>query len=91
MYTQGWKKNKIKNRWLEPFHGRQNEKAKERSKDEHPTRTKKGRGLVLLMVGSYLTHDPYNVAFTQIVRSNSNGRSKTCITRQCNLPFYSRG
>ncbi len=52
---------------------------------------KKRRKLVLLVVGSYLTHDPSNVACMQIVRSNSNGRFRTNITCQRNLPLYGRG
>ncbi len=33
------------------------------------------------MVGNYLTHSPYNVVCMQIMRSNSNGRSRTNITK----------
>ncbi len=53
--------------------------------------TKKRIKLIPLVVGSYFTQGPFNVTYMQIVRSNSNGRSKTSITRQCNLPFYSKG
>jgi hypothetical protein len=35
-------------------------KTKERPKDMEPTRTKKERELVLLMVGNYFTHNLYN-------------------------------
>jgi hypothetical protein len=52
---------------------------------------RKGRKLVFLMVGSYFTHYPSNVACMQIVKSNSNGRFKTSITLQHNLPLYNRG
>jgi hypothetical protein len=52
---------------------------------------KKRRKLVPLMVGSYLSHGPFNVACMQIMRSNSNGGSKINITRQCNLFLYSKG
>jgi hypothetical protein len=38
------------------------EKAKERPKDMQPIGTKKGKELMHLMVGSYLIHNPYNVA-----------------------------
>jgi len=38
---------------------------------------KKMRASSLVLVRSYLTHGPSNVACTQIVRSNSNGRSIT--------------
>jgi len=48
---------------------------------------KKRKQLVPLVVRSYLTHNPYNVACKQIVRFKSNGRSRINIT----LPFYSRG
>jgi hypothetical protein len=66
---------------------RQKGKAKERPKDIQPPKNqKKGRE-----PGSYLTHNPFNVANMQIVRSNSNGRSRTSITHQCNLPLYNRG
>jgi len=44
--------------------------------------------LVPLVVGSYFTHSPSNVACMQIIRSNNNGRSRTNINYQCNLPFY---
>ncbi len=40
----------------------------------------KGKELVLLVVGGNLTHGPFNVAYMQIVRSNSNGRSRISIT-----------
>ncbi len=45
-----------------------------------PKNQKKGKKLVPLMVGNYLTHDLSNVAFMQIMRSNSNGRFRTNIT-----------
>jgi hypothetical protein len=48
---------------------------------------KKKKQLIPLVVRSYLTHNPYNVACKQIVRFKSNGRSRTSIT----LPFYSKG
>jgi hypothetical protein len=51
---------------------------------------KKGRELISLVVGSYFTHYPSNVTYMQIVRSNTNGRSKTNIIYQRNLPFFSR-
>jgi hypothetical protein len=65
-------------------------KAKERLKDAQPVGTKEGRELVLLVVGGYFTHNPFNVADMQIVRFNNNRRSKTSISHQCNLPLYSR-
>ncbi len=45
--------------------GRQKGKAKERSEDEQPARTKKGRKLDPLMIGHSLTHDPFNVTWMQ--------------------------
>ncbi len=42
--------------------------------------------------GRKLSHpQPSNVAYMQIMKFNSNGRSRTSITHQCNLPLYSRG
>jgi len=64
---------------------------KEGQKMQNPQKPEKGRELIPLMVGSYFTHDPSNVTCMQIVRSNSNGRSKTNIACQHNLPFYSIG
>jgi hypothetical protein len=52
--------------------GRKQGKPKERSKDKQPTGTKKKRKLVPLVVGSYLTHGPSDVACMQITRSNNN-------------------
>jgi hypothetical protein len=52
----------------ETIRGRQIGKAKERPKYAQHARTKKGRKLVLLMVGSYLTHGPSNVTCMQIMR-----------------------
>ncbi len=56
-----------------------------------PMNQKKGEKVILLVVGSYLTHVPSNVTYMQIMRFNSNGRSKTNITRQRNFPLYNRG
>jgi len=70
---------------LEPSQGKQKGKAKERPKDDQLAKTKQKKELVPFMVGSYLTHGPYNVTCMQIVKFNSNGRSRTCITRQDNL------
>jgi hypothetical protein len=60
-------------------------------KTYNPQEPKKGKELVPLMVGSYLTNGPYNVACMIIVKCNNNGRSITSITHQCNLPLYSKG
>jgi len=65
--------------------------AKERPKDARPTRTEEGREIVPLVVGSYLTHNPSNVAYMQIMKSNNNRRSRTSISCQHNLPLYNRG
>jgi hypothetical protein len=54
------------------------------------TQNKRGRELVPLAVGSYFTHNPSNVACMQIMRSNNSGRPRTSITRQHNLPLYSK-
>jgi hypothetical protein len=67
---------------VKPSLGRQKGKVKKRPKDEQFARTKKGRELDPLVVGSYLTHGPSNVTSMQIVRFHSNGRSRTSITRQ---------
>jgi hypothetical protein len=66
-------------------------KAKARSKDTESVRTKEGKELVPLTVGSYFTHNPSNVANMQIVRSNSNKRSRTSFSYQRNIPLYSKG
>ncbi len=60
-------------------------------KTHSPKSPKRRRELVFLMVGSYLTHNPYNVVSMQIVKSNNNGRSKTSITYQSNFILYSKG
>jgi len=44
-------KNPIKDQWPEPLQGRHKGKAKERPKDTELAGTKKGRGLVPLLVG----------------------------------------
>ncbi len=57
-----------------------------------PQEPEKGRDLVPLVVGSYTTPlMSSNVAQMQIVRSNSNGRSRTSITYQHNFFSYSKG
>jgi hypothetical protein len=61
-------------------------KAKKQTAHENQ---KKGK-IVLVVVGSYLTHGHSNVTYTQIMKSNGNGRSRTNITHQRNLPLYSR-
>jgi hypothetical protein len=60
-------------------------KGKERPKDAQSTRTKEGRELIVFVVGIYFTHNLFNVACMQIVRSNSNKRYKTNISCQHNL------
>jgi hypothetical protein len=44
-----------------------------------------------LVVGSYLTHNPFNVANMQIVRSSNNRSFKISISHQCNFLFYNKG
>jgi len=43
---------------------------------------KKERALVLLVVGIYFTHNPFHVAYMQIMISNSNRRPKINISYQ---------
>jgi hypothetical protein len=50
----------------------------------------KGREPVPLLVGSNLTCGLSNVDCMQIVRSNNNGRFRTSITCQCNIPLYNK-
>ncbi len=56
-----------------------------------PARTKERKELIPSMVRGYLNHSPSNVACMQIMRPNSNRRSRASIFHQCNLPFYSKG
>ncbi len=65
-------------------------KAKERLKDMQFV-GREGKELILLVVGSYLTHKPFNVVDMQIVKSNNNRRFRTSISHQCNFPFYNKG
>jgi hypothetical protein len=51
-------------------------KAKERPAHTQPAGTKEGRELVLLVVGSYLTHNPSNVTYMKIVKSKKIGGLK---------------
>jgi hypothetical protein len=66
-------------------------KAKERPKNAPLTKTKEGRKLGPLVIGSYLTHIPSSVAYMQIMKFNNNKRSRRNIARECNLLLYSRG
>jgi hypothetical protein len=66
-------------------------KAKERSKDVLLARTNEGKELIFFMVGSYFTHIPSNVAYMQIVKSNSDRRFITNILCQRNLLLYNNG
>jgi hypothetical protein len=65
-------------------------KAKERPKDVQPARTKKGRDLVPLVVGSSFTYSPFDVACMQIMKFNNNRRFNTNISYQHNFLFYSK-
>jgi hypothetical protein len=69
--------------------GETKRKAKKRPKDAQLAGIKK-RERVSLFHGRKLFH-PSNVARMQIVRFNSNGGSRTSITCQRNILFYSRG
>jgi hypothetical protein len=71
-------------------HTEDKREAKERSNNMQPIRTKEGRKLTFLTVGSYVIHNFFNVANMQIVKSNSNRRFRTNISRQHNLFLYSR-
>jgi hypothetical protein len=64
-------------------------KTKERPKTHNLQKPRKEENY-LLVLRSYLTHNPSNVASMQIVKSNSNRRSRINISHQCNLPLYSR-
>jgi hypothetical protein len=56
--------------------GNKKERPKKGQKMNNPQDPKKGKELVLLMVGSYLTHGPFNVTYIQIVRCNNSGDLK---------------
>jgi hypothetical protein len=43
-------------------------------------KNQKRRELVPFVVGNYFTHSPFNVTYIQIMRYNSNGRSRISIT-----------
>jgi hypothetical protein len=78
-FNYGGKKSN-KNQWPKPSHGRQKGKAKERPKNVQLVGTKEGRKLVLIVVGNYLTHHPFNVTRMQIMKPNSNRRFRTNIS-----------
>ncbi len=65
-------------------------RPKKGQKMYNPKGPKKGTKLVSLVVKSYLTHGPSYVTNMQIMKSNSSGKSRTSITNQCNLLFYSK-
>jgi hypothetical protein len=52
-------------------------RPKKGQKTYNPQEPKKGKELVPLVVGSYLPHGPYNVAYMLIMKFNNNGRSRT--------------
>jgi hypothetical protein len=54
-------------------------RPKKGQKTHSPKGPKRGRELVSLRVGSYLTHNTSNVTNMQIVKFNSSGRSKTSV------------
>ncbi len=67
------------------------ETKQEGQKANNPQEPKKRRKLIPFGVGSYFIHDLFNVTCMQIVRCNSNGRSRTHIACQHNLPLYNKG
>jgi len=70
---------------------RETKREGQRKAKRWPTcKNQKKKELVLFVVERYFIHAPCNVTCMQIVKFNSNERSRTCITRQCNLLFYSR-
>jgi hypothetical protein len=62
--------------------------AKEKPKDSQLAGIKERRELVPLVVGSYFTHSPSNVASMQIVRSDNKTLFRTSISYQHNLSLY---
>jgi hypothetical protein len=66
-------------------------KTKRKAKKHIAHMNQRGRELVPLVMGNYRIHNPSNVIFMQIMRSNSNRSFITSISHQCNLPFYSKG
>ncbi len=77
-------KKSNKNPWLEPSCKRQKGRQKKGQKmcNSQDQKKKKERALVLVVVGSYVTHIPFHVTYMQIVTSNSNRRPKTSISFQ---------
>jgi hypothetical protein len=67
-----------------------NRKAKERPRRQVAQRNQRRERASPSMVGSYLTHNPSNFTCMQIMKSDSNRRSSTNISHQCNLPIYIR-
>jgi hypothetical protein len=64
--------------------------TKKKGQKQTTHKNQKERELIPLVVGSYFTNGPSNVICMQMMQPNSNGGFR-CITRQCNLPFYSKG
>jgi hypothetical protein len=54
---------------------------------KNPHEPKIGKELILFVVGSYFTHDLFNVAYMQIMRSNNMGGLKQ--TSSTNAIFFS--
>jgi hypothetical protein len=73
-------------------HPRENKKGrpKKGQKMHNLKGPKKARKLISFMVGNYFTHNSSNVTNMQIMRSNSNGKSRINIACQSNFPFKSR-
>jgi hypothetical protein len=66
-------KNAIKRSTTRTIAQGRKKKGQRRSKHNHPQESRKRRKHVPLMVRSYLTNCPSNVACMQITRSNNNG------------------
>jgi hypothetical protein len=65
--------------------------AKEKPKDSQLAGIKERRELVPLVVRSYLTHTPSNVASMEIVRSGNNKMFRTSISSLTYLSLYNIG
>jgi hypothetical protein len=85
------KKGRIKDCGKNHQRGDKKGRPKEGQKTNSLQEPKEWRELVPLVVGSYHTHNPFNVTSMQIVRSSSNGRSRTCITSMQIVRFNSNG
>jgi hypothetical protein len=78
-------------RWLEPSHGETKREGQRKAKRcttcKNPKKREKARPSHT--IGNYVTHSLFNVACMLMMRFNNNRR--TSVTRQCDLPLYSKG